>query len=108
MIRSLIRLTLTLTWCACCTHAGANDSSQSTAHDSTPVVQKVEHAIEHGVKAGIHGVDHGLHAAAGGIEHGAHAAERGVARGAQASSHAIDTAAKKVGIGTKPAATQKP
>ena len=106
--RILTRLTLSLVLFICSAFASADETPPASSHDSAPEFKKVENAIAHGVKAGIHGVDHGLHAAAGGIETGAKATERGVQHGLKATSHAIDTVAKKVGVATASAATQKP
>lgn len=85
---------------------------------STPsTLQKVEGAVEHGVRAAASGVAHGVHAAASGIERGAkatargldrgaHAAARGVKRGAEATGKAVSSVAKKVeGEGSAPAAS---
>jgi hypothetical protein len=58
----------------------------SAAAGASSVATKVEHAVKHGVNAAISGVEHG----------------------AKATGHAVDTAAKKVGIPGAGASSPKP
>lgn len=60
------------------------------AGSSPGVVEKVEHAVEHGAKAAASGVERGLKAAARGVERGASAAASGVARGARAAASGVE------------------
>jgi len=112
-----IKLALPAVVFCCCTSANADESAQHAAGTSTPVVVKVERAIERGAKAaargvkkgvtaGAHGVERGAHAAASGVERGVKAASKGVERGATATAHAARTVAKKVG--TSPASSSAP
>ncbi len=69
------------------------------------LIQKAEHAVQHGVGAAASGIERGVkatargvQAAASGIERGASAAARGIEKGAQATTRAADAAASRVGI----------
>ncbi|MFO1337336.1 MAG: hypothetical protein U1F53_03735 [Burkholderiaceae bacterium] len=76
------------------------------------VVEKVEHAIEHGAQAAASGVQRGAKAAARGVERaasatarGVHAAASGVARGASVAARGAETAANKVKGAVSPASS---
>ncbi|MES2408176.1 MAG: hypothetical protein V4528_12740 [Pseudomonadota bacterium] len=79
----------------------------ASAEESSPVIVKVEKAIERGanatvkgvkigVAAGERGVKRGAHAAAHGVERGMEATSKGVKRGASATAHAAKTVERKV------------
>ena len=83
------------------------------AEESSPVVVKVEKAIERGaeaaargvkkgVTAGAHGVKRGAHATAHGVERGMEATSKGIKRGATATAHAAKTVERKVGASPAP------
>lgn len=108
-----IKLALLAVAFCCCTSATANESAQPAAGASTPVVVKVEKAIERGAKAaakgvkigvaaGERGVERGAHAAAHGVERGMEATSKGIKRGATATAHAAKTVERKVGASPAP------
>lgn len=80
-----LRVALALAVGALPLHAGAAEAGSSPG-----VVEKVEHAVEHGAKAAASGVERGLKAAARGVERGASAAASGVARGAHAAASGVE------------------
>lgn len=86
------------------------------AEESSPVVVKVEKAIERGAKAtvkgvkigvaaGERGVERGAHATAHGVERGMAATSKGIKRGATATAHAAKTVERKVGASPAPSST---
>ncbi len=66
------------------------------AEESSPVVVKVERAIERGAKATVKGVKIGAAAAERGVKRGVEATSKGIKRGAHATARAAKTAEKKV------------
>ncbi|NDU87694.1 MAG: hypothetical protein G3I09_05920 [Ferrovum sp.] len=79
------------------TSAPAEESSKGSGNSQPSLVDRAEHTVDHGLKAGAHGVDRGVHAAARGVERGAKAAEKGVQRGAEATARVVDRVTEKLG-----------
>lgn len=63
--------------------------ASATAEESSPVVVKVEKAIERGANATVKGVKIGVAAAERGVKRGAHATAHGVERGMEATSKGV-------------------
>ena len=63
--------------------------ASAMAEESSPVVVKVEKAIERGANATVKGVKIGVAAGERGIKRGAHAAAHGVERGMEATSKGV-------------------
>lgn len=76
----------------------------SDAEQQNPgVLQKVEHAVEHGAKVTVRGVKrgakataHGARVAARATTRGVKAAARGIAKGASSAAQSVESAASKV------------
>lgn len=66
------------------------------AEESSPVVVKVEKAVERGAKATVKGVKIGAAAAERGVERGMEATSKGIKRGAHATARAAKTVERKV------------
>ncbi|WP_418316244.1 hypothetical protein [Piscinibacter sakaiensis] len=96
------------------TTACAHDTPRAASAPEPSLIDKAEHAVQHGVSAtasglerGAKATERGVKAAAGGVERGAKAAARGIEKGAHATANAVETAARKVGIApAEPAASE--
>jgi hypothetical protein len=83
---SRLLASLALLWLASNACATVTEVAQSAAAGASAVATKVERAVKHGVNAGMSGVE----------------------RGAKATGHAVETAAKKIGIPGAGASSPKP
>jgi hypothetical protein len=76
--------------------AAENESAGAGADTKPGVVNKVEHAIEHGAKATVDGVKHGGKAAAGGLKRGGEAAAHGIEVGVKATERTTRRVVEKL------------
>lgn len=96
----------------CAAGAHAHEPVRPASASEPSLIEKAEHAVQHGVSAAASGIERGaratargVEAAASGVQRGAKAAARGVEKGAQATAGAVDTAADKIGIDRTAAAS---